>query len=173
MSTQPRKRRRGEGNTMSEEKILNICGYVKIKYENGSYEGDYKNGKRHGRGKMKYADGNIYDGMWLDNRRDGYGKMTYNDGCVYDGMWECNFFHCGKMKYLDGSFYKGFWKYDLYGGYGEMTYPSGKIRCGLWIRGKLSSVLQDKSREQHRYLCMRRYMHHSLHCYNFGPKRFF
>jgi antitoxin component YwqK of YwqJK toxin-antitoxin module len=29
--------------------------------------GQFKNGKRHGLGKMRYANGQVKEGMWVDN----------------------------------------------------------------------------------------------------------
>lgn len=44
------------------------------------YNGDTKNGKRHGRGIYMYPNGDIYDGGWRKSRRYGYGVYTYSDG---------------------------------------------------------------------------------------------
>ena len=34
--------------------------------DSGVYEGEWKDGKRHGRGTEKYADGNVYEGEYKD-----------------------------------------------------------------------------------------------------------
>jgi len=37
-------------------------------YSNGDvYEGDFVDGKRHGNGKMTYADGKVKEGRWEDD----------------------------------------------------------------------------------------------------------
>ena len=53
----------------------------------GTYIGGIKNGKKHGLGKMTYANGGIYIGNWKDNRKHGQGKETQN-GDVYEGVWK-------------------------------------------------------------------------------------
>ena len=40
---------------------------------NDIYEGELKNGKRHGKGKYTYKDGDIYEGEFKDDKKDGYG----------------------------------------------------------------------------------------------------
>lgn len=50
------------------------------------YEGEYKDGKRHGMGTMTYPDQSKYIGQWVDNKRHGHGVYTYINGdkvCVY------------------------------------------------------------------------------------------
>ena len=38
----------------------------KITYSNGTYEGETKNGIKHGKGKFIYASGDSYDGEWKE-----------------------------------------------------------------------------------------------------------
>jgi hypothetical protein len=52
------------------------------------YEGEYKDGKRDGRGMSTDADRGIYDGEWKVDKRHGVG--TYTDGqgnVIYQGRW--------------------------------------------------------------------------------------
>jgi hypothetical protein len=42
-----------------------------------SYEGEWKHGKRHGRGKCDFEDGSHYDGNWQNHRIRGKGEWTY------------------------------------------------------------------------------------------------
>jgi len=41
------------------------------------YEGEWKNGLRHGHGILKYRNGSVYDGLWERGMKWGQGKMTY------------------------------------------------------------------------------------------------
>ena len=43
-----------------------------------------KDGKKHGRGKMEYANGGKHEGMWVNNTRTGQGVHTYADGSRYE-----------------------------------------------------------------------------------------
>ena len=49
------------------------------------YEGEKRDGKKHGRGTMRYPDGGVYEGEWKDNQRHGSGTYRYASGAVYEG----------------------------------------------------------------------------------------
>ena len=52
------------------------------------YEGEWKAGKREGRGKCTWASGAVYEGEWKADKREGRGKMTYaGRDVVHDGLW--------------------------------------------------------------------------------------
>ena len=54
------------------------------------YEGEWKDDKKHGQGKVTYSDGAVYEGEWKDGERHGQGKVTYSGGKgkVYEGEWK-------------------------------------------------------------------------------------
>jgi hypothetical protein len=52
-----------------------------------TYEGDYKNDKKCGKGVFKWASGNIYIGEYKDDEREGFGEMRWIDGSIYIGEW--------------------------------------------------------------------------------------
>lgn len=58
---------------------------------NTRYEGDFKNGKRDGYGKLKRPAGFWYEGTFADGYPEGEGTMFYSDGFVFRGE-----FHLGK-----------------------------------------------------------------------------
>ena len=69
-----------------------ITGYGKHKQACGSsYEGYFKNGKRHGKGKLTKPQfpGAIaqayYDGDWNEDKQVGQGKYQYQNGNFYEG----------------------------------------------------------------------------------------
>ena len=52
------------------------------------YEGEYLNGIKHGKGKMYYSNGNIqYEGDWINNKREGNGKYIWENGEYYIGQF--------------------------------------------------------------------------------------
>jgi hypothetical protein len=53
----------------------------------GAYEGDIKHGKKHGKGVMKFRNGDIYTGSWENNMINGEGTMVYSNGEKYHGLW--------------------------------------------------------------------------------------
>ena len=60
--------------------------YKKIQKE--GYEGEYRDGLKHGRGVFRYANGNVYEGEFKDGRLNGRGVMNYASGSVYDGQYD-------------------------------------------------------------------------------------
>ena len=57
-----------------------------------TYEGETdEHGRRHGRGKLQYADGSWYDGDWDCGLRHGVGEFHQQSGgggvTVYKGQW--------------------------------------------------------------------------------------
>jgi hypothetical protein len=55
----------------------------------GLYTGYMRNGKRHGKGTIKWSNGQEYNGEWKDDKRHGTGFMSYNmNYSMYDGEWK-------------------------------------------------------------------------------------
>lgn len=66
-----------------------INGHGVFKFSNGAkYEGQFKEGMRHGTGTFYYPNGDVYSGKWAFRFPDGEGKMTYADGTSSDGYWK-------------------------------------------------------------------------------------
>jgi hypothetical protein len=59
-----------------------------------TYEGGYKDGKKHGKGKYKYyVDGKlheVYEGRYRMGQRQGWGKMSFGNGDVYTGNFKAD-----------------------------------------------------------------------------------
>lgn len=80
------------------------------------YEGEWKNGLRHGVGLLSYPDGKrSYKGQWLEGNAHGYGVFSYADGSIYVGGWKENKRH----------------------GKGRLTLGNGVEHSGAWMLGKL------------------------------------
>ena len=60
-----------------------LCGEV-------IYDGEWKNDKMSGRGKIKFKQGHIYEGDWRNNTMHGIGKYSAANGDVYVGQWYLN-----------------------------------------------------------------------------------
>ncbi len=62
--------------------------YEKV-YANGDrYEGDWKDGKRTGRGVIVWGSGNRYEGDFKDGRRTGRGTFYFANGSKCEGDWK-------------------------------------------------------------------------------------
>ena len=59
------------------------------KWDNGrKYNGEWKNGKRHGEGTYTMSDGSKYEGQWEDSIPHGEGTYTFADGKIDKGIWK-------------------------------------------------------------------------------------
>ncbi len=53
-----------------------------------SYEGEFKNGVKEGRGQMKFKGGVVYDGEFRGDKIHGRGKIMKDGKVVKDSHWE-------------------------------------------------------------------------------------
>ncbi|GBF91518.1 hypothetical protein Rsub_04258 [Raphidocelis subcapitata] len=91
-----------------------------------AYEGEYVEGRREGRGVMRFPDGGSYDGEWVADKMEGTGTYTYAsgdvfrggfkagrksgagaDGCQFHGAWSEGDFVEGRWVWRDGSMFAG------------------------------------------------------------------
>ena len=57
--------------------------YVKNNYPR--YEGQWKEDKSCGKGKLIHADGDMYEGDWEDDKANGKGVYVHVNGAKYQG----------------------------------------------------------------------------------------
>ena len=102
-----------------------------IKYNNedyeSTYEGEYKNGIREGKGTFTHKDGTIAKGTFSNGQLIGYGTRTSEDHGKYEGSF-FNYRQHGVGTYLypNGSKFEGFFVSDrIYTG--KLTNYDGKI----------------------------------------------
>lgn len=73
------------------------------------YEGEWKNGLKHGKGVEKTKEGR-YEGEWKDNMRHGQGTEVLSCGTIYEGRWKENKKHgVGTKKLKSGMVEKQSW----------------------------------------------------------------
>ena len=123
------------------EEFENLNGTYEVQFDNGLiYNGDWKENKMHGKGKMTYASGDIYEGELRKHRRHGKGKMKYAIGDIYEGDYKDDK-RDGKGTYIwaNGSMYQGDWKDNKMHGYGVVNNqkalgpcPAGSTYEGYW-----------------------------------------
>lgn len=59
----------------------------------GSYEGEWKEGLKEGKGTFEYANNDRYVGEWLGGQKCGMGRYYYHNGDMYDGQFANNKMH--------------------------------------------------------------------------------
>lgn len=97
------------------------------------YEGQWKNGNRHGQGKQFWPDGSIYEGYWKNDMRDRKGRYFADNGDVYEGKWRNGDYQgYGVYVYKNGDRYRGTFFENKGQGYGEFDFINGKKYSGEW-----------------------------------------
>ncbi|XP_072253374.1 alsin-like isoform X2 [Leuresthes tenuis] len=98
----------GYGECLMPNKILN---------KPDSYQGQWREGKIHGFGKYKYANGEVYEGCFCDGQRHGYGMLS-----------------SGKLARTSSSVFIGHWVHDKKTGYGvHDDITRGEKYMGQWL----------------------------------------
>ena len=52
------------------------------------YEGEWSNGRPHGKGVIHWVDGNVYSGEWQNGELFGMGVIRFANGNTYEGEWK-------------------------------------------------------------------------------------
>ena len=100
-------------------------------YENGTFYGKVKEGKKEGQGIYKFNNGETYIGEFKNDLREGIGIYYYKDGSSYNGNWKKDKKHgYGIYSYPDNEAYVGEWKYGKYDGLGIFFYRNGDKYVG-------------------------------------------
>ncbi len=105
--------------------------------EGQHYDGDFEADTYHGRGRLRMADGTAYEGEFVSWQYHGSGRITQPNGDAYVGAFRHDKYHgTGTMQYADGTRYEGKWKHGLRHGRGVQTAPDGRRYQGGWKDGK-------------------------------------
>lgn len=139
-----------EGNSLPND----FTGRAPFTYGNGdTYEGDWVNGKQHGKGiyttpdgarleadwfngdpkhgTFHYANGNRYAGEFVNSKRQGKGTFTWKSGDKYEGDWvNGNLQGRGTYTYANGDKYEGEFFDDRFTGKGTFTCANGRQFTG-------------------------------------------
>ncbi len=94
-------------------------GFGKLtKYKDGEYEstydGEYVNGIREGKGKFTHKDGTVREGVFINGQMTGKGTMTSESGQKYEGDFINYRMHGNGIIYLpNGSKFEGYFVQDI------------------------------------------------------------
>lgn len=111
-------------------------GFV-VFFNGSTFDGSFMNDKRHGQGSFIFADGSRYVGEWVNGRMNGHGTFTFADGEVYVGNWKDGMMHGhGTLLYPDGTKYAGAWYHNDKHGKGMKVLSNGKQKVGYWTFDK-------------------------------------
>ena len=72
---------------VGSSKMISFMEKVRTPGLTESYEGEYRNGKRHGDGELTFANGEKYTGEHKFGKRDGQGTHVIPNGIKYVGTY--------------------------------------------------------------------------------------
>lgn len=102
------------------------------------YDGEWKDGQRHGYGSQFHANGNLkYEGDFMYNKMDGTGTFYYKNGDRYEGTFKENKRHGeGTYYFANGDRFVGEYKDDKRNGKGTMIYGNGSKEISYFVNDK-------------------------------------
>ena len=65
--------------------LKNCDNVVKKKFDDSEYEGQMKDGKKHGKGITRWTDGDVYQGEYKEGKMHGKGIYKFSSGKTYNG----------------------------------------------------------------------------------------
>jgi len=125
---------RSKITVVSQQDRDKFSGVGMCQETNGIYEGEWKEGKKHGLGKKVYsADNSYYMGGWDSSRKNGFGIYVWSDGTRYEGNWKDDKYHgYGLKKWQNKDEYDGEWREDKKHGQGRYRWGTGDEYQGEW-----------------------------------------
>jgi hypothetical protein len=119
-------------------------GYGKLILENGIYYiGQWKNDMKHGKGTLYKKDNSlIYEGDFENDKYNGFGKSNEENGHSYIGQWKDGFKHgLGKLyNQKNNIIYEGNFENGMRNGIGKYFENKGKYYIGQWLDNKKDEI---------------------------------
>ena len=127
-------------NSTYEGEIRNLKPHGKGKLELlnvYTYTGEFKNGLKEGLGDMQWKNNDRYKGEFAKDKQHGNGKFVTNDGACYDGEWILGKMHGKGVLVVKGNYkYDGSFSAGQKQGQGKCVWNDGKKYEGFWMKGK-------------------------------------
>ncbi|KAM3920920.1 MORN repeat-containing protein 1 [Leptodactylus fuscus] len=147
-------------------------GYGIYVYANSffRYEGEWKDGKKHGHGKLLFRDGSYYEGEFVRGEITGNGRRYWAAlGNTYSGEFQDGELHGhGLMKCQDGGRYEGEFVFGIREGYGLLIDKDGQTYSGALHNNKKHGdgqmTLQNGDHYEGNWVLDQRQGHGVLHC---------
>jgi hypothetical protein len=117
-----------------------VAAERKMKLAQGLYEGDVLDGVPHGRGTLTFYPGmqyKKYEGEWRKNEAHGRGVLRYTNGDTFEGQWQEGLLHGHVvLTYANGARYEGGCVKGKKHGRGSFRDPDGNTYVGDYVEGK-------------------------------------
>ena len=102
-------------------------------FDNGDiYIGTFKDGLKHGKGKLTTRNNRSYEGDWKNDKPHGFGINTFPNGKIYTGNFD-------KGKPV---------------GDGQWTYADGRIYNGTWINGTFLNKDNTSEVQEYKFITL-------------------
>ena len=113
-------------------------GYGNETTQEYTYEGNFHNDKKDGKGKLRYIKyGDIYEGEFKEGKISGKGKYTFHDKSEYIGNFKNHDMDGeGTFKWPNGNIYKGKYVKGKREGSGIYKLANGSYFKGIFKNGK-------------------------------------
>ncbi|XP_061409125.1 MORN repeat-containing protein 4 isoform X1 [Lethenteron reissneri] len=131
-------------HTASTKDVIMTLMKGSFTYATGEeYQGEWKEGRRHGLGQLRFTDGTHYLGQFENGLFSGCGVLAFPDGSRFEGEFSQGKFHgVGVFSRSDGMMFEGEFKNGHVEGYGLLTFPDGSNGLprneGIFENNKLS-----------------------------------
>ncbi|HWA37134.1 MAG TPA: hypothetical protein VG873_04655 [Burkholderiales bacterium] len=113
-----------------------------------TYEGEFSEGRRHGRGALSISDGTRYVGEFRYGKRHGQGSTTNPDGLRHEGAWVEGEIHgYGRSHHPNGDVYEGEFRNFQRSGRGVLVTADGRRFEGEWQAGRFTGPAAPSARE--------------------------
>jgi len=101
------------------------------------YEGEWKDNKKNGVGRIWWSNGDRYLGDWVNDAKEGYGYMLWENGDCYEGDWKKDLREGTQCTYTysNGGTFIGTYSNDERHGEGAFVWPDGERFVGQWKSG--------------------------------------
>eukprot|EP00750_Incisomonas_marina_P000596 INCI10431.1.p1 GENE.INCI10431.1~~INCI10431.1.p1 ORF type:complete len:339 (+),score=46.00 INCI10431.1:123-1139(+) len=119
------------GEKIPQTSIPQGTGTYVYKNKYFTYNGEWVNGVKHGRGTLTMGDGSRFEGTFVNGEITGQGMRTWPDGSSYTGEFQRGEF-CGQGIYrgLNGVTYEGEFLDNKRHGEGELVHEDGAVYHG-------------------------------------------
>ncbi|XP_024916484.1 MORN repeat-containing protein 4 isoform X2 [Cynoglossus semilaevis] len=114
------------------------CYFRRTRLHNGKFQAAKRDTMTLTRGSFTYASGEEYHGEWKEGRRHGVGQLKFHDGTCYTGQFENGLFHgSGVLLFTDGSRYEGEFAHGKFQGTGVFSRYDGMKFEGEFKDGRV------------------------------------
>ena len=110
-------------------------------YEKGKYQGEFKNGLKHGQGVVTYKNGQIHKGEYKNDQPNGRGVQLFPNGAKFEGEFQNGKYNGkGIFTYENGNKYVGEFKNNRRHGQGIYTIKNGGEYIGEYKNGQRNGM---------------------------------